>query len=84
MRLPRTGCPFRIDERTRYKSIRVAAKRPTATLKKMQKIFARACHSLHVQKTVSHMSGLWGRVTQLKKKCFVQNVSICVPTEFCW
>ena len=64
--LPRTGRPSKIDDKTRRKLVREAAKRPTATLKELQEFLASTGCVVHV-KTISrllHMSGLWGRVAR--------------------
>ncbi|KAM4031045.1 uncharacterized protein ACNLHF_018613 isoform 1-T2 [Anomaloglossus baeobatrachus] len=61
--LPRTGRPSKIDEKTRRKLVREAAKRPTATLKELQKFLASTGCVLHVT-TISrilHMSDMAGR-----------------------
>uniref|UniRef100_A0A803JMT1 Transposase Tc1-like domain-containing protein n=1 Tax=Xenopus tropicalis TaxID=8364 RepID=A0A803JMT1_XENTR len=66
--LPRTGCPSKIDEKTRRKLVREATKRPTATLKELQQYLASTGCLVHVT-TISrilHMSGLWGRVARRK------------------
>ena len=41
--LPRTGRPSKIYEKTRRKLVREAAKRPTATLKELQKYLSSGC-----------------------------------------
>lgn len=52
--LQRTGRPSKIDERTRWKLIRKAAKRPRATLNELQGYLASTSQSLHVR-AISHI-----------------------------
>ncbi|KAI3371761.1 hypothetical protein L3Q82_024310 [Scortum barcoo] len=59
----------KIDDKTRRKLVREAAKRPTATLKELQEFLASTgCVAVHVTTISSllHMSGLWGRVARWK------------------
>ena len=74
--LLRTGRPPKIDERTKRKLVREAAKRPTATLKELQQFLASTGCSLHVT-TISrilHMSGLQGRVARRKPFLTKKNI----------
>uniref|UniRef100_A0A8C5LXJ6 Transposase n=1 Tax=Leptobrachium leishanense TaxID=445787 RepID=A0A8C5LXJ6_9ANUR len=66
--LPRTGRPYKCNEKTTRKLVKEAAKRPTATLKELQEYLASTGCVVHVT-TISrilHMSGLWGRAARLK------------------
>uniref|UniRef100_A0AAR2JMY3 Transposase Tc1-like domain-containing protein n=1 Tax=Pygocentrus nattereri TaxID=42514 RepID=A0AAR2JMY3_PYGNA len=74
--LPRTGRPSKIDDKTRRKLVREAAKRPTATLKELQEFLASTSCAVHVT-TISHllhMSGLWGRVARRKPYLSKKNI----------
>ncbi|MCJ8729688.1 hypothetical protein PDJAM_G00109390 [Pangasius djambal] len=74
--LPRTGLPSKIDEKTRRRLVREAAKRPTATLKELQEFLASTGCVVHV-KTISrilHTSGLWGRVARQKPFLTKKNI----------
>lgn len=74
--LPRTGRPSKIDDKTRRKLIREAARRPTATLKELQEFLASTGCVVHVT-TISrllHMSGLWGRVARRKPYLTKKNI----------
>ena len=64
------------DEKTTRKLVREAAKRPTATLNKLQEYLANTGRVVHVT-TISrilHMSGLWGRVARRKPFLMKKNI----------
>ncbi len=56
--LPSTGRPSKIDKMMRRKLVREAAKRPTATLKKLQVFLASTGCVVHVT-TISHILHVW-------------------------
>lgn len=56
---PRTWCSFKMDRRTRRNLIREATKRPTATLKKLQKYLTSTDYCLHVVTISLILSYLW-------------------------
>ncbi|KAJ7317060.1 hypothetical protein JRQ81_003222 [Phrynocephalus forsythii] len=66
--LPITGHPCKIDEKTRRKLVREAAKRPTATLKELQEYLASTRCVVHVTtfSGILHKSWLWSRVARWK------------------
>ena len=74
--LPRTGHPCKIDEKTRRKLVREAAKRPTATLKELQKYLASTGCVVHVTTIarILHKSGLWGRLAREKPFLMKKNI----------
>lgn len=74
--LPRTGRPSKIDEKTRGRLVRWAAKRPTATLKEVQKFLASTGCVLHETTIfhILHLSRLWSRVA--RQKTFLRNKNI--------
>lgn len=91
--LQRTGHPSKINERTKTKLIRRAAKRPTATLKELQGCLERshsACDISHRISLTFFMSVLWGRVTQkksfLKKKSYHSKpwIKMCYVLMWPW
>lgn len=74
--LPRTGRPSKIDEKTRRKLVREAAKRPTATWKELQEFLASTGSVIHVT-TISrilHMSEPWSGVARRKPFLAKKNI----------
>lgn len=74
--LPRTGCLSKIDDKTRRKLVKEAAKRLMATLKELQELMASTGSVVHVT-TISrllHVSGLRRRLARWKPCLSKKNI----------